>query len=242
VIYMGKSTVGKDAIVGPGCEIGLNAVVEDGAILGERVRIGYGTVVLGGTRIGDGVEVGPGTLLGKRPRAASSSTREVGPAGPLVIGPDSLIGAQCIIYSGNEFGHDCYVADQAWIRENCIFGAEVLIGQGVSVEADARIGARARIMTGAYITCETRIEEDVFLGPRVITTNDRYLNMWESPSLKGPTIRAGAAIGAGACLLSGITVGRGALVGMGAVVLEDVPDSRIFVGVPARDAGEVRRV
>jgi len=97
-------------------------------------------------------------------------------------------------------------------------------------------------MHGVGITRETCIEEDVFLGPRVITTNDRYLNMWENPSFKSPTIRAGAAIGAGACLLSGITVGRGALVGMGAVVLEDVPDSRIFVGAPARDAGEVRRV
>jgi len=239
---MSKAEIGKNAIVGSGCDIGLNAIVEDGAILGEHVRVGYGTVVLSGTRISDGVEVGPGTLLGRRPRAASSSTREVGPVGALVVGPNSVIGAHCIIYSGNEFGHDCYVGDQAWIRENCLFAAEVLIGQTVSVEADVRVGARARIMTGAYITCETSIEEDVFLGPKVITTNERYLNMQENPSFKGPIIRAGAAIGAGACLLSGITVGRGAVVGMGAVVLEDVPDSRIFVGVPARDAGEVRRV
>ena len=224
MVHMGNSIIGKDAIVGSGCDIGLNAIIEDGAILGEHVRVGYGTVVLGGTRISDGVEVGPGTLLGRRPRAAVSSTRGVGPVGALVIGPNSVIGAHCIIYSGNEFARDCYVGDQAWIRENCIFGAEVLIGQRVSVDADVRVGARSRIMSGAYIACDTSIEEDVFLGPKVLTTNERYLNMQENPSFEGPTIRAGAAIGAGACLLAGITVGRGAVVGMGVVVLEDVPD------------------
>lgn len=54
-------------------------------------------------------------------------------------------------------------------------------------------------------------------------------------------MKKNASVGAGACLLSGIAVGGGAVVGMGAVVIEDAPAGRVYVGVPARDVGEVRK-
>jgi UDP-2-acetamido-3-amino-2,3-dideoxy-glucuronate N-acetyltransferase len=81
----------------------------------------------------------------------------------------------------------------------------------------------------------------VFIGPKVITTNDRYPTLKKEKIHRGPTVKRAAEIGAGACLLAGITVGELALVGMGAVVVTDVPDGRLYIGVPARDAGEARR-
>jgi acetyltransferase-like isoleucine patch superfamily enzyme len=192
--------------------------------------------------LGRRAEVGPNTVLGKRPRAAASSTRDVEEAGALVIGDDCVVGASCVVYAGSSFGPRCYIGDQAGIRENCVFEEEVLIGRMVSVEADVTVGARSRIMTGAYITGETTIEDDVFIGPMVVTTNDRYVTMWKEPEFKGPTIKRGAAVGAGACLLSGVTIGEGALVGMGTIVTRDVPEGRIFRGVPGCDAGVVRKI
>lgn len=232
--------VGKDARLGEGCRIGRLAIIEDGAVLADDVIVGEGAVVLAGTELGAGVEIGPMCVIGKQPRAASSSTREVAPAGRLVIGAGSVVGASAVVYAGSEFGEECYVGDQAGVREGCSFADGVLIGRMVAVEAAVRIGPRSRIMTGAYITGETVIEDEVFVGPKAITTNDRYLSMWQKPVFEGPTILSRAAVGAGACLLAGITVGEGAVVAMGAVVTGNVPPGRVYVGVPARDAGEVK--
>jgi acetyltransferase-like isoleucine patch superfamily enzyme len=233
--------VGKDARVGARCRIGTGAVIEDGASIADGVTIGPGAVIMSGTRIGEGSEVGSNSTLGKRPQAGAASTRSVRDVGPLLVGPSCVIGSSCVVYCGTSFDEECYVGDLAGVRESCTLGRAVLIGRMVSLEADVTVGAGSRIMTGAYITGETTIEENVFIGPKVITTNDRYMSMWERPVFKGPTVRKNASVGAGACLLSEITVGEGAVVGMGAVVIEDVPAGRIFVGVPARDAGEVRR-
>jgi acetyltransferase-like isoleucine patch superfamily enzyme len=233
--------VGKLAEVGANCRIGTNAVIEDGATVADGVTIGPGAVIMSGTRIGEGCEIGSNSTLGKQPRAAAASTRTVQPAGELVIGPSCVIGSSCVIYGGASFDAECYVGDLAGVREKCTLARAVLIGRMVSLEADVSVGAGSRIMTGAYLTGETIIEDDVFIGPKVITTNDRYMAMWKQPVFAGPTVKRKASVGAGACLLSGITVGEGSVVGMGAVVIEDVRAGRVYVGVPARDAGEVRK-
>jgi serine O-acetyltransferase len=50
---------------------------------------------------------------------------------------------------------------------------------------------------------------------------------------EAPYIMAEAIIGAGATVLGNITVGRGAKIGANSVVLFDVPDRALAVGVPA---------
>jgi serine O-acetyltransferase len=49
-----------------------------------------------------------------------------------------------------------------------------------------------------------------------------------------PILLDGARICAGAQVLGGITIGRDAVVGANAVVLKDVPDGQVAVGIPAR--------
>lgn len=158
-----------------------------------------------------------------------------------MIGAGSYMGASVVMLSGSELADDCFVGDLAAIREGCQLGEKVLIGRAVMVESRVRIGPSTRVQTGAYITDETEIEDAAFIGPGVLTTNDRYMSMWTEKTYRGPRIGRMAAIGAGAQLLAGITVGDKAVIGMGAVVIADVPPGRIFVGVPARDVGEVRR-
>lgn len=50
---------------------------------------------------------------------------------------------------------------------------------------------------------------------------------------KAPHICQDSIIFAGACLLGGVTIGKNSIVGANAVVLNDVPDNCIAVGVPA---------
>ncbi|PKQ28392.1 MAG: UDP-3-O-(3-hydroxymyristoyl)glucosamine N-acyltransferase [Candidatus Anoxymicrobium japonicum] len=228
------------ASVAPGCHFGENAVIEDDVVMGMGCELGHNVVVHRGTRLGEGVKVASNAVLGKPPSASATSRRGVDEVGVLVVGAGTIIGASVVINSGAEFAKNCYIGDLAAVREKCVVAEGVIIGRMVVLESNIKIGARARIQTGAYITGETVIEEDVFVGPYVVTTNDRYMSMWTSKTYAGPIIKRRAAVGAGANLLSGITIGEAAVVGMGAVVVTDVPPKRVFLGVPARDAGEAR--
>ena len=47
-------------------------------------------------------------------------------------------------------------------------------------------------------------------------------------------IKDGAHIGIGAIIMPGVTIGEGAVIGAGAVVIKDIPDCAVAVGVPAK--------
>ena len=91
------------------------------------------------------------------------------------------------------------------------------------------------------MTAYSLLEEDVFVAPGVTTTNDNYMGRTEKrlALIRGPTIRRGARVGAGAVLLPGVEVGPEAFIGAGAVVLRDVPARAVMVGNPARQIREV---
>ena len=88
---------------------------------------------------------------------------------------------------------------------------------------------------------EMPARDRVFIAPRVITTNDNFMGRTERRHAlrKGPTIRRGARIGAGAVLCPAVEIGEEAFVGAGAVVVRDVPPRVVVVGNPARVLREV---
>ena len=74
------------------------------------------------------------------------------------------------------------------------------------------------------MTAYSTLEDDVFIAPCVVTTNDNFMGRTEKRKalMRGPLIRRGARIGGGAVLLPGIEIGEEAFVGAGAVVTRDV--------------------
>jgi acetyltransferase-like isoleucine patch superfamily enzyme len=104
------------------------------------------------------------------------------------------------------------------------------------VENDTTIGSGTRIQAEAYVTAYSTVEEDVFIAPCVVTTNDNFMGRTEKRKalMKGPTIRRGARVGGGAILCPGVEIGEEAFVGAGAVVTKDVPPRKVVVGSPAR--------
>ena len=98
-----------------------------------------------------------------------------------------------------------------------------------------------RIQANAYITAYSTLEDNVFIAPCVVTTNDNFMGRTERRRelMRGPLIRRGARIGGGATLCPGVEIGVEAFVGAGAVVIGDVPPRAVVVGNPAR---QIRRV
>lgn len=218
-------------------EIHPAASVHPGARIGKGVRIGAFAVIEDGVILGDGVSVGAHAVAGKTPQLSARSTvRSDSELPPLEIGANTRIGAHAVVCRGSRIGRDTVVGDFALVRERVIIGDEAVVGAHVVVENDVSIGARAKIQTRAYITALTVLEEDVFIAPGVITTNDNFMGRTEErfKHKGGPKVLRGARVGAGAVLLPNVVIGREAFVAAGSIVTKDVPEGTLVMGAPAK--------
>jgi acetyltransferase-like isoleucine patch superfamily enzyme len=198
-------------------------------------------VVHEGTVLGEGVKVLEHAVVGKQPTLSPRSTTKREPLVPAVIGAGTVVSTGAIVFAGTTVGERVILGDQSCVRERVTIGDDVVVGRGSLVENDTTIGALTKIQAGAYITAYSTLEEQVFVAPCVVTTNDNFMGRTERRHelMKGPTIRRGARIGGGAILCPGIEVGEEAFVGAGAVVTKNVPPRTVVVGSPARVLREV---
>jgi acetyltransferase-like isoleucine patch superfamily enzyme len=198
-------------------------------------------VVYPGTVVGEGCRILDYAVVGKQPTLSPRSTAKREELPPLELGPGTVVSTGAVVFAGTTVGERVIVGDQACVRERCSIGDDVVIGRGSLVENDTSVGALTKIQAHAYITAYSLLEDNVFIAPCVITTNDNFMGRTEKRHelMKGPTIRRGARIGGGAVLLPGVEVGEEAFVGAGAVVIKDVPPRALVVGNPARQIREV---
>jgi UDP-2-acetamido-3-amino-2,3-dideoxy-glucuronate N-acetyltransferase len=207
--------------------------------IGEHVAIGANVVIHDDVVIGDGCVIEDHAILGKPPRlSARSSTR--GPLGPLVLAEGVTVCVSAIVFAGASIAQGTILGDQSFVRERSEVGPASVIGRGSVVDNDVVVGAGVRVQTGVYLTALTVVEDDVFLGPCVTTTNDDTMSRHgtEHP-LRGPTLRRACRVGGGAVLTPGVEVGEEAFVAAGALVTRDVPARAVVMGVPARVVREV---
>jgi acetyltransferase-like isoleucine patch superfamily enzyme len=216
-----------------------------GLLLGDAVEVGKGVsfgayvVVHDGTVIGNGCSIEDHAVLGKRPRLARHSTAH-GELGPLQLGAGTSVGSGAVVFAGASVAEEAILGDQSFIRERTTIGAGSVIGRGSVVDNDVCIGARVRVQTGVYITAFSTIEDDVFVGPGVITTNDDTMARHgpDAPT-PGVILRRACRLGGGAVLTPGVEIGEEAFVAAGAVVTRDVPARAVVMGVPAWVVREV---
>jgi acetyltransferase-like isoleucine patch superfamily enzyme len=193
-------------------------------------------IVYPGTRLGEGVKVLEHAVVGKQPALSPRSTAKREELPPAEIGDGTIVSTGAVVFAGAKVGARVILGDQSCVRERVVVGDDVVIGRGSLVENDTTIGAMTKIQAEAYITAYSTLEDNVFVAPCVVTTNDNFMGRTERRHelIEGPTIRRGARIGGGAVLLPGVEIGEEAFVGAGAVVTKDVEARMVVVGNPAR--------
>lgn len=133
------------------------------------------------------------------------------------VGEGTRIWAFAHVLPGARIGADCNICDHVFI------------------ENDVRLGNRVTVKCGVQLWDGIELEDDVFIGPNVTFTNDRWpKSRSKTWKMERTVVRQGASIGANATILPGISIGRGAMVGAGAVVTKNVLPGQIVVGNPAK--------
>ena len=130
-----------------------------------------------------------------------------------------------------KLGKDVKIWNFTYIGNDAEIGDGTKLGSLAHIDYGVKIGKNCKIEGMAYIPPLTVIDDDVFIGPGVVFTNDPYPM---SPKMVGVHVESGAIVCAGAMLKAGITVGSKAVVGLGAVVTKDVPHETVVYGNPAR--------
>ena len=138
------------------------------------------------------------------------------------VGPGTRIWAFAHVMAGARVGRDCNIGDHAF------------------VESGAWIGDRVTVKNAVLVWDGVRIEDDAFIGPAVVFTNDRSPRSPRMPVdavaqryarrerwLLPTRVAQGASIGAGAVIAPGVTLGAFCMVGAGSLVTRDVPPHRL---------------
>jgi UDP-2-acetamido-3-amino-2,3-dideoxy-glucuronate N-acetyltransferase len=151
--------------------------------------------------------------------------------------------ATAIIDDGARIGEGTRVWHWVHVCARAVIGRKCSLGQNVYVGNDVAIGDAVKIQNNVSVYDRVTLEDYVFCGPSMVFTN--VINPRSEIERKReylPTlVRRGATLGANCTIVCGSTVGEYAFVGAGAVVIADVPDYALVVGVPARQIGWMSR-
>jgi UDP-2-acetamido-3-amino-2,3-dideoxy-glucuronate N-acetyltransferase len=151
--------------------------------------------------------------------------------------PTAVIDEPFSIGEGTKIWHFCHVMRGARIGERCV------LGQNVFIANDVVIGNNVKIQNNVSIYTGVELKDDVFCGPSCVFTNvsNPRSQIVRHHLYERTLVRRGATIGANATIVCPVTIGRYAFIGAGAVVVSDVPDYALMLGVPARQKGWMSR-
>jgi len=134
------------------------------------------------------------------------------------IGKNTRVWAFAHVLPGARIGRDCNICDGAFVESRAVLGNNVTVKNSTLV------------FDG--VTCE----DDVFLGPNVLFTNDlrpRAHIKKTGDALETTLVRRGVTLGAGTVVVCGTEIGEHAFAAAGSVITRSVPAHAFVAGNPA---------
>jgi UDP-2-acetamido-3-amino-2,3-dideoxy-glucuronate N-acetyltransferase len=154
--------------------------------------------------------------------------------------PDFYVHPTAEVEDGATIGSGTRIWRQAHVRTGAVIGADCNIGKNVFVDEDVRIGNRVKIQNNVSVYIGVTLEDESFVGPSAVFTNDLRPRAQNPGWQVVPTlVRRGASIGGGATIVCGTEIGEWAMVAAGSVVTRSVAAHQLVMGNPARPKGWV---
>lgn len=164
VVIESGARIGAGSFIGPGCHVGRDVVLGEQARLVARVHIGARV------RVGARVTLQPGAVVGSRGfgnTLGPQGWEEVPQLGSVVIGDDVEIGANTCIDRGaiddTVIESGVRLDNLIQIAHNCHIGAHTAIAACTGIAGSTRIGKRCMIGGAVGIAGHLEIVDDVVL-------------------------------------------------------------------------------
>lgn len=142
------------------------------------------------------------------------------------IHPTAIIENNVEIGAGSKVWAFSHVCNGARIGEGVTIGEGVYIGVGVAIGSGCKIQNHAQIFQGVSIGVRT------FIGPCVVTTNDREPDLSNPFKITPTKIGNDVVICANSTIICGNDIADGSFIGAGSVVTKPV-NGKVY-GNPAR--------
>lgn len=113
------------------------------------------------------------------------------------------------------------VHPNAFVDSTCVIGEGAVVYAGCVLDMNAEIGCNTLLNVGCVVAHDTKVGAGCFLSPAVKIAGFVQLD----PSVS---------LGIGTTVIDNVRIGSGVRTGAGAVVINDLHEPGLYVGVPAR--------
>lgn len=114
-----------------------------------------------------------------------------------------------------------------------------VIHPSVIIASGVRLSEGVQIMAGATIQVDSHIGQNTIINTRASVDHDciigSHVHLAPGVTLSGGVqVDDGVHIGSGATVIQGMRIGQNSIIGAGSLIIKNVPEGAMAVGVPAR--------